>query len=211
MNEDKDKIIDKIKKLFKLSESDNENEAILALRNAEKLMRIHNIEAVDMAEKFEITELTFQEGRLMGWKKYLAVIIAELFFCKVGSSYKTGKKQNIFVGNSASTSSCKEVYDKLIFWIDHKSKIEYPKSKTATRNEYKNGIVSGIFERVLNIFEERKSKKESTSLLVLDAEIKKHTESWGSSGKMKPMRAGKETMKGVADAKEAPIFQEVNS
>ena len=46
----KDKIIEKVKKLFRLAGSDNENEAALALKNAEKLMKAQNITLLEKTE-----------------------------------------------------------------------------------------------------------------------------------------------------------------
>jgi hypothetical protein len=43
------KIIDKLQKLLALSASDNENEATLAMKKAEELMREHNLSVADVA------------------------------------------------------------------------------------------------------------------------------------------------------------------
>ncbi|MDD3816412.1 MAG: DUF2786 domain-containing protein, partial [Desulfocapsaceae bacterium] len=43
------KIINKLQKLLSLSASDNENEAALAMKKAEGLMREHNLSVADVA------------------------------------------------------------------------------------------------------------------------------------------------------------------
>lgn len=209
MTDEKDKIIEKVKKLFRLAESDNENEASLALKNAEKLMRQYNIDAVDMADKMEILELTFHQGKIMGWKKYLSMIVAELFFCKTGHNYNIHGKNSFFVGSKCNIQTCEEAYNRLTFWIDHKSKMRYPAGMTKRRNNYKNGLVGGIYEKLVPIFEDRKKPVNSTSLVVVTSAVDEHTKDWKSDNNSTPMRSGIETAIGYHDAKEAPIFQQV--
>lgn len=209
-----DDIIEKIKKLFRLAESDNENEASLALKRAETLMRKHNIKSVDLCEKIEITELTYHEGRLMGWKKLISQIIAELFFCKTGSKGMRIKdfeikKKHIFIGTAGNVTTCEEVYKRLISWINLKANLKYPGSPVSIKNEYKNGIAFGILRRVSEILEERKSENNSMALVVVNNAVENHTKNWRTGPSMKPPRVGKETIEGVTDAIEAPIFQEV--
>jgi hypothetical protein len=84
MNE-RDKIIDKIKKCLALSASSNEHEAAAALRQARKLMEAHNISDAEMlaAGASEHRQRAGAQSMPPNWEAHLAGRIADAFGCRV--------------------------------------------------------------------------------------------------------------------------------
>lgn len=81
---DKNKIIDKIHKCLRLSESANSNEAAAALRQAHALMRKHNISEQDVLSH-EVREATADSAGYYTppyWAIALAELIAQAFECR---------------------------------------------------------------------------------------------------------------------------------
>ena len=78
------KIIDKIYKCLRLSESGNPNEAALALRQASSLMKKHGISDAQVMAA-EVNEGTAQAGERYNppfWALALATLVAEAFECR---------------------------------------------------------------------------------------------------------------------------------
>ena len=81
---DKQKIIDKIHKCLRLSESGNPNEAASALRQAQAMMRKYNISEQDVQSQ-DIREATANSGGYYNppyWAVALSELIAQSFECR---------------------------------------------------------------------------------------------------------------------------------
>lgn len=81
----REEAITRVRKLFQLSGSENEHEAMLALSNAEKLMRKFSIEHSDITEECDITKKDFVSRYMKRWEQLIATSIAALFSCEVGN------------------------------------------------------------------------------------------------------------------------------
>ena len=82
---DKHKIISKIQKCLRLAESGNPNEAALALRQAEALMRKYGVSEQDI-HTLAINEISASSGGYYNppyWALALSELIAEAFDCRV--------------------------------------------------------------------------------------------------------------------------------
>lgn len=95
------KIIDKIYKCLRLSESGNPNEAALALRQASSLMKKHGISDAQIMAA-EVTESATQAGERYNppfWALALANLVAEAFQCRNLISRQYGKSPEFrFIG-----------------------------------------------------------------------------------------------------------------
>ncbi len=95
------KIIDKIYKCLRLSESANPNEAALALRQATSMMRKHGVSDAQVMAA-EVTESTTQAGERFNppfWALALANLIAEAFQCRNLISRQYGRRPEFrFIG-----------------------------------------------------------------------------------------------------------------
>jgi len=153
-----DKIIDKIRKLLALGQSPNENEAKLAIANAQKLLMKHNLIMSDIENiQSETDSFVLDSGsRVANWKCDLAYAIAEHNYCRIliqrwrGTKQRPGKFQFVLIGKAHNVVIITEMYKYLVEAIDKmavKSKI-----KGATgKNSYRLGVVEGIKERLLQI------------------------------------------------------------
>ncbi len=94
---DREKILDKIKKCLALSQSPEPAEAAAALRQAQKLMELHGINAAEMAQA-EIGEADVKSAvsvsRIKDWELKLLNLVAKAFGCRLlwtrSSSWKSG-------------------------------------------------------------------------------------------------------------------------
>jgi len=91
------RIIDKIFKCLRLSESNNPNEAAAALRQAQLLMDLHGInrEQVKSAQMVEVLTVKSQFVEPPYWLIALSDLIGKAFFCRVYIS-RTKNKQSEF-------------------------------------------------------------------------------------------------------------------
>lgn len=83
VNDNHDKIIDKIDKLLALSRSDNENEARAAMLKAQELIAKHNIDRGELGkdEEKNVITMTSQPFR-DDWVQMVAGVIAKNFRCR---------------------------------------------------------------------------------------------------------------------------------
>lgn len=95
------KIIDKIYKCLRLSESGNPHEAALALRQASSMMKKHDISGAQVMAA-EVTESATQAGERYNppfWALALANLVAEAFQCRNLISRQYGKSPEFrFIG-----------------------------------------------------------------------------------------------------------------
>lgn len=100
---DNDKIIKKICKCLRLSESANPNEAASALRQAIAMMRKHNI-SQDQVLKPEIQEAATAVKRksMPYWLVALANLVAEGFRCRVYIARKQAVPEFVFIGRDVA-------------------------------------------------------------------------------------------------------------
>lgn len=95
------KIIDKIYKCLRLSESGNPNEAALALRQATSMMKKHGI-SDEQVLAAEVSESAIQAGERFNppfWALALANLVAEAFDCRSLISRQYGRRPEFrFIG-----------------------------------------------------------------------------------------------------------------
>lgn len=86
MNEEQQRIIERIKKCLALAESDNPNEAATALRQAQALMRKHEISESDLVAREisseEVEEPSSSKTKPPTWEATLMQVIGTAFGCR---------------------------------------------------------------------------------------------------------------------------------
>lgn len=97
---DREKIIDKIKKCLRLSASSNEHEAEAALRQARKLMEAHGITVLDIqaAEAEERRAKSGAKNHPANWEAMLAAKIGKAFGCRIIFAKEFDHRNFDFVG-----------------------------------------------------------------------------------------------------------------
>lgn len=124
MTQDKQKIIDKVRKLLALSTSDSIGEAAAAAAKAQELMEKHSIlEAMLADEKHDTSDPTITSkviwngGKVPTWVLQLAVGIADVNRCKVW--YRAGRRTKGYNGyiQAAGTAESLEKMSVLLDWL----------------------------------------------------------------------------------------------
>jgi len=149
-----EKVLDRVKKLLALSQSDNENEAALAAAQAHKLLLEHNLSIADMGEGVEDTkedieqELVHEGGRVPRWRTYLVTGVAKAFGCSslvvTGRRY-TGLK---IVGVAGDIAVAKVTLDYLELVIDRLAEENAYGMGRGYVNSYRIGLAARICERL---------------------------------------------------------------
>jgi len=179
MNMDKEKVIDKVKKLLALSKSSNEHEASLALENANKLLMKHNLEMSDISDVEKsaiIEEAVMSAGRIMKWKTVLLASVMRLNNCEIIThSIRGGEKKVISIGKKQNIEVSLSMYDYLCRTMERKLNRENPYNKQS----FRIGFAITINKKIQEIIAERNRKKDDfatacTALVVQEkAEVKK--------------------------------------
>ncbi|MFW6310614.1 MAG: DUF2786 domain-containing protein [Nanoarchaeota archaeon] len=114
MNNEREKIMEKVNKLFRLSNSSNPHEASLALERAKDILDKYNLEFYEIEEaSSDVTEETIlSAGRISNWKKVLINIISKFFDCKTYYNKYRNTRNNSYqvVGNKLDILLCKSAF-----------------------------------------------------------------------------------------------------
>jgi len=107
------KIIDKIFKCLRLSESNNPNESAAALRQAQRLMELHGINQEQVKSSHDVEALTVKSQFVEPpyWLIALSEIIGQAFFCRVYvSRSKNENSEFYFIGLGNRTELAKYTF-----------------------------------------------------------------------------------------------------
>lgn len=97
---DRDDILEKIRKCMALAKSGSENEAETALRQASKLMEMHQVSQAEMLAA-GVGEAKAKSGALVNpsnWENNLASRIAHVFGCRLVHSQHWDRSDWVFIG-----------------------------------------------------------------------------------------------------------------
>ncbi len=114
------KLIEKIKKMFAMANHANSNpgEAENAMRMANKLMEKHNLSAMDLHNKEDIT-IKFEDGSRNNWVRHLYNAVAKVYSC---GFFIQGSDQCLIVGTESDTVTASIVAHGLIDSINRAGK-----------------------------------------------------------------------------------------
>jgi hypothetical protein len=177
-----DKIIDKVSKLFALSESSNEHEAESALLKAQEYLAKYNLTMKDIRMNQEMNEninnpindfstgITYKKAQ---WKGTLGSVLAENFKCYcynrmrgTNHLYFMGRKQDVFICNLALEYAINAIMKEV-----KRIKAIYVKigrSTAGIENDYARGFISGLRQK---FEEQKKNNQEWALILVKDDEL----------------------------------------
>ena len=154
------KIIDKLQKLLALSASDNENEAALAMKKAEELMREHNLSVADVAldgsgahvGSAEVCGLTKTSQT---WEISLGSSIAKTFNGRAIRSRNSNGWHFTFVAGQTDLIIITDLFERLRQTIKRMSQMYVNSVRDFTNvhgkslhNSYRMGIVHTIHKRL---------------------------------------------------------------
>lgn len=165
-------IRDKIKKLLKLANSSNENEAKAALKKAQELMAKHKIEKKDIGEEETKVERKYTGIKFTNykdcWKADLMDAIATNYCCDTYMGTLPGKRTHELglIGFPEDIEICIQLFNFAAqsvekWYKEFKKENEYmynSKYLNAQKNVYGAGFATGIDELLKKQFEEKKQE-----------------------------------------------------
>jgi hypothetical protein len=177
----KEEIIEKVRKLLRLSESPNEHEALLAATKAREFLSTYNLSLADLSEEDLLKHLgvievsTSSNIKLEEWIQVLASHIARIFDCYV-LGQRLEKAPITFVGMSSDAEVAAYTFEFLQRKVDEmatgvvRTKREEQKGidEESYRQTYLIGAVQRIREELVRrslVF--KKQEKELCTSLVL--------------------------------------------
>jgi len=153
---DKEKIVDKIRKLLALSESSNEHEALLAMENANKFLMKYNLTMSDISEvdiNGMIEDDVISGRKIMSYKTNLLNAIMKLNNCEVVIHNRVrGEKTVRALGKKHNIQVSVSMYEYLISTMEKLSK----KERGINLNSFRLGFAQAIGQKVNEIINERK-------------------------------------------------------
>lgn len=181
MNEQENKVIDKIEKLLALAGSDNENEARAAMIKAQELMAKYEIdrERVQGKEEKERPVMCFSGGPFKDqWINMVAVVIAENFRCRCVAAEKWGSGGAFrirFYGYEEDAEICINIFNYAVKVVRKRFvtlRAIYAEAGREFRKNEKMNYISGFCQGLDRNFAEQKQQSQSFALaLVVPKEV----------------------------------------
>jgi len=199
-------LIEKIKKVLALRESPNENEAELAARKAEEMLRKYNISMAEIGEaEIEIREMAFTDGRVVWgvedesvktegakwpqWEGILASGLSKGYNLGAFYSGYKGKQKLIFVGTEADLQVGQYMFIYLVRTVKEMATVfakEYKKvvgtkCPPKMREDYRQGCADTLYYRLVEIGKVSEEKYQETKtgkelVIVKGGKIKEYME-----------------------------------
>ena len=171
--EDRDRIIDRIRKVMAMTSSPNENEAASAAQRAQELLALYNIDIseVNSAQAKEKSGNIQQEkfsSKTKARHTMLRGACARMYFCEYYFMRADGGQMfNVFVGEPHNTTVAKLMSEYLIsaVWkMAKQSAKQYPPSERSRyRNSFLNAAACHIAQRIYERIEMSKKQQTVTS------------------------------------------------
>lgn len=195
MEQEKEKIIDKVKKLLRLATSDNVNEAASSAAKAQELIDKYNLSYLLLSDSFHDNEIkdakesncVYKFGKnIIAWKSVLAKNIGEMNHCRIYIG-NTGQYKYVgIVGREEDINTVKYLFLYLATEIERLCLREGVNQGKTWRNNFRLGAI----EYIANVMAEssQKSKQDfqkhcnennvdkqsvSTALLKFDSKLQK--------------------------------------
>lgn len=175
---DRDKILDKIRKLLELSEHNpNEAEAISAALKAQKLMAENDVTEADLAEGDLLGEVgSWQTDEFFNrkWRGLLATTVASNFRCRAYGKRRGRARSFVFVGYECDAKAAILVYDRLCeigedlaLDAERRARRDYG-TAVGAKNTFLVGFVDGVRSEL--------EKQCQALMLVVPREVDKYLE-----------------------------------
>jgi len=165
-NVTRDQVVDKVRKLFELAKSSNENEAALAAVKARELLSKYNLAMADLPveeinSSIEVSEAFVDPGRVVrNWVRGLIVHVSRGFECEHILRRRPGSKPLLsFIGTRADSEVAARTFRFLMRELKLLSDWALPELKRTHRGwngqSLKNAYLNGAVVRIGERFEER--------------------------------------------------------
>jgi len=183
-------ILEKVKKLLALGQSENEHEAALAVARAQALMEKHSIseamlqlDGAEPEEEIQPWADPLFAGKVGSWRYRLGDVLAEANGVKV---YKSGKSLKV-IGRASDVQAVRYLFGFCLREIDRIAKARAAGNGRTWANNFRIGCVDAIREAIKK---EREAQREqmrgavadANALVKLDSAIAKidsrHAQAW---------------------------------
>lgn len=157
-DQEKAKIIDKVKKLLSLAQSENEHEAALAMEKAKLIINKYNLERIGQNEISPYTYkiINHKKKRIEKYQRHICSILQNYFFVKIVYSYLyeahsnethrtieiLGTKENVEMGEYVYFFLLNQLK---LLWNSYRSKTMAPGMK---KTSYWLGVLSGFNQKL---------------------------------------------------------------
>ena len=151
---DRDKLLDRIRRLLRLAESPNVNEAAVAAARAQELMARHRIEAaaLEEGEPGDVQDLRDapldESKRLRAWKTHLADGIARANGCRVYVLERDGTRRIVIVGRADDAELVRLLYGELVKRVECLTRHHGQGQTRRFCNAFRLGVVMTLRERL---------------------------------------------------------------
>ena len=178
---DNAKLLEKVRKLFSLARSPNENEALLSMKKAHELIEKHNIQRIDEGDgsRYVYEIITHKKKRIESYQRRICGILLDFYFVDIVYSYlfdpvscQTYKTIEV-LGTPENVKIAQHVYYFLInqlniLWDIHKKGVT---SKNKNKRSYLLGLLKGFRKKLEKMendkYEFRKAEKNITASAVI--------------------------------------------
>lgn len=219
---ERERIVRKIQRCLALSQSSNPNEAEMAMRQAQAMMRTYRLTEADIhAETVSHTRRSTGLARMSDWQRSLANTAATAFGCMVLQSHVPGSQYHfVFVGVMPAAELAAYAYDALLEQIKaaRKTFTTQHRATRAQADAFCRGWVIAVHRQVKD-FAKANTAQESNALLVItqrdEAAIKAYIDNkMGKVGQVKERKQALDPTAlhmGYATGKEAKIHQGIHN
>ena len=180
---DNAKMLEKVRKLFSLAKSPNENEAFLAMKKAHELIEKHNIQRIEKGDgsRYVYEIITHNKKRTENYQRRICSILRDFYFVDIVHSFQfdpescqTYKTIEI-LGTPENVKIAKYVYFFLMSQLDSMWNAYKTKNRSGNnmKRSYWLGVLKGFQKKLEKIEKEKqqnmkikKSKNETTSEVI---------------------------------------------
>jgi len=174
--EEREKVLAKVRKLFKLAESLNPHEASLATLKANELLLRHNLEGLRESSEQELEEDTYRLAVIELKRKDAKsdALLGILNQFQVQALYSVGQNKTVIeiIGTKMNIEACDYLAKFLWNELEHqlvKARLEHPElSGLKGRNSFFHGVQEGFTEKLQQQKQQTSSSKE---LMILERKL----------------------------------------
>ena len=177
------RILEKVRKLLSLAQSNNEHEAFLAMKKANELIEKYNIERIEQNKDSQYVHavINHRRKRIENYQRYICLILKDYFFVEIVYSYlydavncetyKTieilGTRENVLIAEYVYYFLLNQLE---ILWKAHKSKKGNGRAKN--KRSYRLGVIKGFRDKLHQMEKKRSyhnldnSELQTTSAMI---------------------------------------------
>jgi hypothetical protein len=154
---DLEKVADKIKKLFALSQSPNEAEAMAAFTKAQELLTRHNLSMSDLADSApeQLEEQIVDESqRPSSWKGTLLGAVSKANYCMSFTRHNSQGIKQMMLGRPVNIQSARMQFEYLVEAVERLAKLEV--GDRTFKNSFRLGAAHRLYARIVEGIEKQK-------------------------------------------------------